>query len=63
MDLTRRELGRMALAAAPAMKLFAKVDSTFGGVSIGVITYSFRGINNLDDIITTMVRSASGSAS
>ncbi len=56
MDLTRRELGRMALAAAPAMKLFAKVDSTFGGVSIGVITYSFRGINNLDEIINTMVK-------
>jgi sugar phosphate isomerase/epimerase len=45
MQLTRRDLGRMAVAAAtlPALAS-AKPNSRFGGVQIGVITYSFRSL-------------------
>ena len=39
---TRRDWGKMALAAGSAGLLAAKPDSNFGGVQIGVITYSFR---------------------
>lgn len=46
MALTRRELGRIALASIPAGQLLsaAKPNSIFGGVRIGVITYSFRAL-------------------
>ena len=44
MHVTRRELGRIALAAVPAGAL-AKPDSKFGGVQIGInAPYSFRGM-------------------
>ncbi len=39
---TRRDIGKMALAAGSAGLLAAKPNSNFGGVQIGVITYSFR---------------------
>jgi sugar phosphate isomerase/epimerase len=40
---TRRDLGKFALAAGAAARLAgAKPNSNFGGVQIGVITYSFR---------------------
>lgn len=41
---TRRQIGKLALAAAPAAGLLAanKPNSRFGGVQIGVITYSYR---------------------
>lgn len=39
---TRRDMGKMALAAGSAGLLAAKPNSNFGGVQIGVITYSFR---------------------
>ena len=41
---TRRELGKLALAALPASRALAapRIDSKFGGVQIGVITYSLR---------------------
>jgi sugar phosphate isomerase/epimerase len=53
MDYSRREFGKMALAAAPAVALFetglggaalwqAKPNSKFNGVQIGAITYSYR---------------------
>lgn len=44
MNLTRRDLGKLALAAAPAAGLMAadKPNSLFNGVQIGVITYSYR---------------------
>ncbi len=43
MNLTRRDLGKLALAA-PAAALMAadKPNSLFNGVQIGVITYSYR---------------------
>ena len=44
MILTRRDIGRLAVAAAAGTSLRAaeKPDSNFAGVQIGVITYSFR---------------------
>src|SRR5262245_43545951 len=42
---SRRDIGKMALAAGTAARLnAAKPNSTFGGVHIGVITYSFRAL-------------------
>src|SRR5580693_7936419 len=49
MHLTRRDLGRLALAAIPASKLLAKPNSNFGGVQIGVITYSYRSMPGAND--------------
>ena len=48
MNLNRRDFGKLALAAAavPAGQLFAKPESNFGGVQVGVITYSFRDMPN-----------------
>jgi sugar phosphate isomerase/epimerase len=40
---TRRDMGKVALAAGAATQLWgAKPNSKFGGVQIGAITYSFR---------------------
>ena len=45
MTITRRDLGKLAAAALPATSLLAaKPTSNFGGVQIGVITYSFRAL-------------------
>ena len=42
---TRRDIGKIAVAAGTASSLMAgKPDSNFGGVQIGVITYSFRAL-------------------
>ena len=49
MDLTRRDLGKLALAAIPASKLLAKPNSKFDGVQIGVITYSYRSMPGAND--------------
>jgi sugar phosphate isomerase/epimerase len=54
MLFTRRDVGKIALAALPAVQAFGKVNSKFGGVQIGIITYSFRNMNDLDRIIKTM---------
>src|SRR3954466_11395510 len=49
MEFTRRDLGKLALAAVPAYSaLGAKIDSKFGGVQIGAITYSFNRIASPD---------------
>src|SRR5260370_25880779 len=65
MQYTRRDFGRMALAALPmaaglpAIELLAatRMSSKFNGVQIGVIApYSFRGISGLDSIIQAMVK-------
>jgi sugar phosphate isomerase/epimerase len=47
---TRREVGKLALASVPAARMFgaAKINSKFGGVQIGVITYSLRSIASPD---------------
>ena len=39
---TRRDLGKIALAAPFTAGLPAKPDSTLGGVEVGTISYSFR---------------------
>src|SRR6185295_16639380 len=45
MPYTRRDFGKLALAAGTAARLIgAKPDSKFGGVQIGAITYSFRAL-------------------
>src|SRR5215471_2125164 len=42
---TRRDIGKIALAAGAASRLMAaKPNSVFGGVQIGTITYSFRAL-------------------
>src|SRR4249919_614865 len=48
-ELTRRDLGKLALAAIPASKLLAKPNSKFDGVQIGVITYSYRSMPGAND--------------
>jgi hypothetical protein len=52
MSLTRRDLGRLALAALPA-SLLAKPDSKWGGVQIGInVPYSYRGLpGTADDVL------------
>ncbi|MBZ5585540.1 MAG: hypothetical protein LAQ30_25745, partial [Acidobacteriia bacterium] len=46
MVYTRRDVGKIALAGLPLAGAFgaAKINSTFGGVRIGAITYSFNRI-------------------
>src|ERR1700704_1743585 len=59
-DLTRRDLGKLALAAIPASRLLAKPNSNFDGVQIGVITYSYRsmpGANNAEELLKYIVDS------
>src|SRR5580658_8549399 len=59
MDYTRRDLGRLALAALPAMALAAKPNSDFDGVQIGVIApYSYRAMpdaNNAEALLKHLV--------
>src|ERR1700726_3829154 len=49
MDLARRDLGKLVLAAIPASRLLAKPNSNFEGVQIGVITYSYRSMPGAND--------------
>jgi sugar phosphate isomerase/epimerase len=46
MQLTRRDIGKVALASVPLAKAFGanRIDSKFNGVQIGAITYSFNRI-------------------
>src|ERR1035438_5713186 len=47
MIYTRRDMGKLALAALPAARLLAKPDSKWGGVQVGInVPYSY-GNNNL----------------
>jgi sugar phosphate isomerase/epimerase len=50
MDITRRDLGKIAIASVPLSRAFAAkmIDSKFGGVQIGAITYSFNRIASPD---------------
>jgi hypothetical protein len=56
MNYSRRDFGRVALAALPAAAAFAapKINSRFGGVQVGAITYSFGGMS-LDEVIKAYV--------
>ncbi len=50
MNFTRRDLGKLALAALPASRLLtAKPNSNFDGVQVGVITYSYRSMPGAND--------------
>jgi sugar phosphate isomerase/epimerase len=53
MQYTRRDLGKLALAAGAASPLLAaKPDSKFGGVQVGAITYSFRALpSSADEVL------------
>ena len=43
MNLTRRDIGKLAIAALPATSLLAKPNSKFGGVQIGInAPYSYQ---------------------
>lgn len=51
MQITRRDMGRIALATVPLTSAFGakkRIDSRFGGVQIGAITYSFNRIASPD---------------
>jgi sugar phosphate isomerase/epimerase len=48
---TRRDFGKVALAAIPFSKALANINSKFAGVQIGTISYSFRETNDLDAVI------------
>jgi sugar phosphate isomerase/epimerase len=44
MNITRRDLGRWAVAALPATAFAAQPKSTWGGVHIGMVSYSYRAL-------------------
>src|SRR3954453_14661218 len=49
MQLTRRDVGKLALASLPVAAMGAKkIDSKIAGVQIGAITYSFNRIATPD---------------
>jgi len=58
MNYSRRDLGKLAVAALPASRLFAKPNSRFGGVQVGInAPYSFRGMpGTADDILKYMIQ-------
>src|SRR5947207_2705653 len=56
MIYSRRDAGKIALASLPLANAFAKVDSKINGVQIGVITYSFRGMNDAEEILKAIVK-------
>jgi sugar phosphate isomerase/epimerase len=63
MDYTRRDLGKIALAAVPLARVFAAVNSKFGGVQIGAITYSFNSIaSDPEAIVKAMAEIGLGEA-
>ena len=58
MIITRRDLGKVALAALPAARLLAKPNSYWGGVQVGInVPYSY-GNNNMsaDDTLNNTVQ-------
>ena len=50
MEFTRRDLGKIALVSVPLYQGIRReeIDSKFGGVQIGAITYSFNRIASPD---------------
>jgi len=59
MNCTRRDLGRLALAALPAARMWAaKPNSVWGGVQVGInAPYSFHNIpGTADDILNYMTQ-------
>jgi hypothetical protein len=58
MSLSRRDFGKVALAALPASRLLAKPDSKLGGVQIGInAPYTFHGaFNSGGECLDAMVK-------
>jgi sugar phosphate isomerase/epimerase len=58
LTITRRDLGKMALAALPASRLLAKTNSNYGGVQVGInAPYSFHGeFNTGDECLDAVVK-------
>jgi sugar phosphate isomerase/epimerase len=57
MHYTRRDLGKLALAALPAAQLPAKPNSNFNGVQIGAITpYCYRDLPDANDAVANLKR-------
>ena len=58
MNLNRRDFGKLALAAAAAptglVRAAGKVNSNFGGVQVGTITYSYGGMPGTSDAQTLL---------
>lgn len=54
MNYSRRDIGKMAIGAIATSSALAAPSSKIHGVQIGVITYSFRGMQKLDDIIAAI---------
>jgi hypothetical protein len=54
--MTRRDMGKLALAAVPVSRLLAKPNSKFGGVHVGInAPYSFRGLSGkAEDLVKYM---------
>jgi sugar phosphate isomerase/epimerase len=52
---SRRDFGRIALAGLP-LSLMEAANSKINGVQIGAITYSFRSINDPEEIIKAMAQ-------
>jgi sugar phosphate isomerase/epimerase len=52
---SRRDFGKVLLAGIPVAAALAAINSKIGGVQIGVITYSFRGMKAVD-MIPAMVK-------
>lgn len=58
MSLTRRDLGKIALAALPAARLLAKPNSLWDDVQVGInAPYSFHGAaNTYDEVLAAIVK-------
>src|SRR5947209_5204904 len=52
---SRRDFGKITLAALPLATAFAKINSTVNGVRLGVQTYSFRELPQ-DNIVDTVIK-------
>jgi sugar phosphate isomerase/epimerase len=55
MSYSRRDFGKLALAAVPFAEAYGAIHSKFKGVQIGAISYSFRSMQP-DEIIPSMVK-------
>jgi sugar phosphate isomerase/epimerase len=58
MNVTRRDLGKIALAALPAARLLGKPNSQWRGVQVGInAPYSFHGAaNTYDEVLAAIVK-------
>ena len=55
MFYSRRDFGKLAVAAVPFAQAYGAINSKFKGVQIGAISYSFRSMQT-GDIIPAMVK-------